>query len=308
MNEDNFFSFIVSDKDEGIRIDKLISEYDTDLSRTFVQKMIADNNVLVNGKNIKSNYKVCLNDLVECNIPLPQVAEILPENIELNIIYEDKDILIVNKPKGMVVHPSAGHYSGTLVNALMFYCKQDLSGINGVLRPGIVHRIDMDTTGTLIVCKNDVAHRHIADQLKVHSINRYYDALVYGTFKNEGGTINEPIGRHPVDRKKMAINYKNGKEAITNYKVIESLRRWTHVECKLDTGRTHQIRVHMSSINHPLLGDTVYGPASNEFKLTGQTLHARSIGFIHPTTNQYVEFSAPLPQYFIDLKNKLRQL
>lgn len=308
MNEDNFFSFVVSDKDEGIRIDKLISEYDNDLSRTFVQKMIADNNVLVNGKSVKANYKVCLNDSVECNVPLPQEAEILPENIELNIIYEDKDILIVNKPKGMVVHPSAGHYSGTLVNALMFYCKQDLSGINGVLRPGIVHRIDMDTTGTLIVCKNDAAHRNIAEQLKVHSINRYYDALVYGTFKTDVGTINEPIGRHPVDRKKMAINYKNGKEAITNYKVIEGFRRWTHVECKLDTGRTHQIRVHMSSINHPLLGDTVYGPSSNEFKLTGQTLHARSIGFIHPTTNQYVEFIAPLPQYFIDLKNKLRQL
>lgn len=308
MNEDNFFSFIVSDKEEGIRIDKLISEYDTDLSRTFVQKLIAGNNVLVNGKSIKANYKVCLNDLIECNVPLPQETEILPENIELNIIYEDKDILIVNKPKGMVVHPSAGHYSGTLVNALMFYCKQDLSGINGVLRPGIVHRIDMDTTGALIVCKNDIAHRHIAEQLKVHSINRYYDALVYGTFKSDTGTINEPIGRHPVDRKKMAINYKNGKEAITNYKVLESFKRWSHVECKLDTGRTHQIRVHMSSINHPLLGDTVYGPASNEFKLTGQTLHARSIGFIHPTTNQYVEFAAPLPQYFIDLKNKLRQI
>ena len=237
--------------------------------------------------------------------PELQEPDIQAENIPLDILYEDSDLLIVNKPKGMVVHPSAGHYSGTLVNALMYYCKEDLSGINGVMRPGIVHRIDMDTTGSLIVCKNDFAHNSIAEQLKIHSITRVYHAIVHGVLKNDEGTINAPIGRHPIDRKKMSINEKNGKEAITHYKVLKRFKNFTYIECRLETGRTHQIRVHMSSIHHPLLGDAVYGPAKSPFKLQGQTLHAKTIGIHHPRSGEYLEMEAPLPEYFSDLLKKL---
>ena len=227
-------------------------------------------------------------------------------DIPLDILYEDSDLIIVNKPKGMVVHPAAGHYSGTLVNALMYHCGEQLSGINGVMRPGIVHRIDRDTTGSIIVCKNDAAHRSIAALLKEHSITRRYRAICLGTFSEEEGVIDKPIGRHPTERKKMAINFKNGKNAVTHYKVLERFKDYSYIECRLETGRTHQIRVHMSSIGHPLLGDEVYSSKKWPYHLEGQTLHAQIIGFIHPTTGEYMEFEAPLPPYFEELLKKLR--
>lgn len=291
--------------DESLRIDKFLALEFGDLSRSYIQKLIKDGHVVVNDKVVKANYKLNKNDALVLEIPEPEEPDILPENIPLDILYEDSDILIVNKPKGMVVHPSAGHYSGTLVNALMYYCKDDLSGINGVMRPGIVHRIDMDTTGSLLVCKTDFAHQSIAEQLKVHSINRIYHAIVHGNLKNDSGTINAPIGRHPIDRKKMSINEKNGKNAITHYQVIKRFQNFTYIQCKLETGRTHQIRVHMASIGHPLLGDQVYGPAKCPYKLQGQTLHAKTLGIIHPRTGEYIEVDAPLPEYFEKLLKKL---
>ena len=241
---------------------------------------------------------------------IPDLSEpdILPENIPLDILYEDADILIVNKPKGMVVHPSPSHYTGTLVNALMYYCKDDLSGINGVMRPGIVHRIDMDTTGSLLVCKNDFAHQKLAEDLKVHNIKRIYHAIVHGVIKEDEGTVEGPIGRHPIDRKKMSINYKNGKPAVTHYRVLKRFSNYTYIECQLETGRTHQIRVHMASIHHALVGDTVYGPAKSPFHLQGQTLHAKILGIHHPRTNEYLEIDAPLPEYFTDLLEKLERM
>lgn len=289
----------------GERIDKFLSDSLPDVSRSYIQKLIKDGQVTVNQKTVKSNYKLNAGDLLSMEEPELQEPDIEAEDIPLDILYEDSDFLIINKPKGMVVHPSAGHYSGTLVNALMHYCKEDLSGINGVLRPGIVHRIDMDTTGSLLVCKNDFTHNHIAEQLKVHSITRVYHAIVHGVIKDDEGTINAPIGRHPIDRKKMSINHKNGKEAVTHYKVLKRFKNFTYIECRLETGRTHQIRVHMSSIGHPLLGDSVYGPAKSPYKLQGQTLHAKTIGIIHPRTEEYVEVNAPLPEYFSDLLKKL---
>ena len=244
---------------------------------------------------------------MEVTAPEPTEPEIVAEKMDLDILYEDQDIILINKPKGMVVHPAAGHYSGTLVNGLMDHCRGDLSGINGVMRPGIVHRIDMDTTGVLIVCKNDFAHQSIAEQLKVHSITRKYYAIVHGVIKEDQGTVNAPIGRHPTDRKKMSINAKNGKEAVTHYRVLMRFAAYTYVECQLETGRTHQIRVHMASIHHPLLGDTVYGPAKCPIGgLEGQTLHAGVLGIIHPRTGKYMEFSAPLPEYFQKLLNILK--
>lgn len=289
----------------GLRIDKFLSDVLPDFSRSYIQKLIKDEQITVNQNIVKANYKVNVGDFVELDEPELQEPDIEAENIPLDILYEDSDLLIVNKPKGMVVHPAAGHYSGTLVNALMYYCKEQLSGINGVMRPGIVHRIDMDTTGSLLVCKNDFAHNSIAAQLKEHSITRVYHAIICGVLKDDEGTINAPIGRHPIDRKKMSINHKNGREAITHYKVIKRFRNHTYIECRLETGRTHQIRVHMASINHPLLGDNVYGPAKSSYKLQGQTLHAKTIGIIHPRTNQYLEIDAPLPEYFTDLLKKL---
>jgi len=227
------------------------------------------------------------------------------QEMPLDIVYEDDDVILINKPKGMVVHPAAGHYTGTLVNGLMHHCKDNLSGINGVLRPGIVHRIDMDTTGILIACKNDIAHQKISEQLKEHSITRRYRALVYGVIKEDEGVVNAPIGRHPIDRKKMAINLKNGKNAITHYRVLERFREYTYIECELETGRTHQIRVHMASLHHPLVGDQVYGPEKNPFHLQGQCLHAMVLGFVHPRTHEYMEFCTDLPQYFSELLKKL---
>lgn len=297
--------FVIDDALKGERIDKFLSDTLSDVSRSYIQKQIKDGLVMVNKKVVKSNYKLNVGDVLELEEPKLQEPDITAENIPIDILYEDSDLLIVNKPKGMVVHPSAGHYSGTLVNALMYYCKDDLSGINGVLRPGIVHRIDMDTTGSLVVCKNDFTHNHIAEQLKIHSITRVYHAIVHGVLKDDEGTINAPIGRHPTDRKKMSIHCKNGKDAITHYKVLQRFKNYTYIECRLETGRTHQIRVHMASISHPLLGDSVYGPSKCPFQLQGQTLHAKTIGIIHPRTGEYLEVSAPLPEYFENLLKKL---
>lgn len=297
--------FVVEEEQSGERIDKYLSETLPELSRSYIQKLIKDNQVTANEKVVKANYKLNEGDILYLEEPELKEPDILPENIPLDILYEDSDFLIVNKPKGMVVHPSAGHYTGTLVNALMYYCKEDLSGINGVMRPGIVHRIDMDTTGSLLVCKNDFAHNDIAQQLKEHSITRIYHAIVHGVLKEDEGTIHAPIGRHPIDRKKMSINEKNGKDAVTHYQVIKRFENFTYIQCQLETGRTHQIRVHMSSIHHPLLGDEVYGPAKCPYKLQGQTLHAKTIGITHPRTKEYIEVEAPLPEYFTKLLKKL---
>ncbi|MBQ3782725.1 MAG: RluA family pseudouridine synthase [Lachnospiraceae bacterium] len=299
--------FIVS-KQAGMRVDKALVELLPDMSRSYLQKIIKNQSVIVNEKIVKSNYKMVSGDVIELEIPEPVEMDILPEKIDLDILYEDDDIIVINKPKDMVVHPAAGHYSGTIVNGLLYHCKDNLSGINGVLRPGIVHRIDRNTTGAIVICKNDIAHRFIAEQLKEHSITRKYNAIVYNCFNVEEGSVDAPIGRHPVDRKKMAINYNNGKHAVTHYRVLENLAgKYAHIECQLETGRTHQIRVHMTSINHPLLGDDVYGPAKCPYNLEGQTLHARVLGFVHPTTKKYMEFEAPLPDYFNHLLEILQK-
>lgn len=300
------FRFQITEELEDERIDKCISLLIDSLSRSFIQKLIREESVCVNGKAVKGSYRVKTDDDIVFELPESVEPDIAAEDIPLDILYEDKDVIVVNKPKGMVVHPAAGHYSGTLVNALMYHCGQDLSGINGVMRPGIVHRIDMDTTGSLIVCKNDKAHNFIAEQLKDHSIVRRYRAIVHGEIKEEEGTINAPIGRHPSERKLMSVNSKNGKNAVTHFKVLQRFKGYTYVECRLETGRTHQIRVHMASIGHPLLGDTVYGPKKCPIpKLQGQTLHAMILGFIHPTSKSYIETCAPLPEYFEKLLDVL---
>ena len=292
------FRFQITEELEDERIDKCISILIDSLSRSFIQKLIKDGQVQVNGTTVKGSYRVKTDDDVLFCLPESVEPDIEPEDIPLDILYEDKDVIVVNKPKGMVVHPAAGHYSGTMVNALMYHCGSELSGINGVMRPGIVHRIDMDTTGSVIACKNDKAHNCIAEQLKDHSITRRYHAICHGVLKEDEGTVNKPIGRHPTDRKKMAVNEKNGKNAVTHYKVLERFSEYTYIECRLETGRTHQIRVHMASIGHPLLGDDVYSNRKNPFHLTGQTLHAKILGFQHLTTGEYVEIDAPLPEYF----------
>lgn len=292
-------SFEVEAEQEGERLDKFLSIIYPEFSRAFFQKLIKSKQVSVNETPQKASYCVKIDDIVTVEIPDAVETTIEPENIPLDILYEDDDVLIVNKPKGMVVHPSAGHYSGTLVNAIMYHCKDTLSGINGEIRPGIVHRIDMDTTGSLIVCKNDEAHVNIAQQIKEHSVNRIYVGIVCGYVKEDSGTVEGAIGRHPIERKKMAINEKNGKPAITHYKVLERFKNYTYMQFKLETGRTHQIRVHMASIGHPLLGDILYSSGRSPFKhLQGQCLHAKTIGFIHPKTGEYMEYSAPLPEYF----------
>lgn len=303
MNE-VIFDIVPEMEDE--RIDKCICNYMNSLSRSYIQKIIKDGNVFVNDLPVKSNYKVKVDDKVRFIIPDNVEPDIPAQNIPLDIIYEDKDVLIVNKPKNMVVHPAPGHYEGTIVNAVMYHCKDALSGINGVMRPGIVHRIDKDTTGSLIICKNDEAHNDIAAQLKEHTINRKYRAIVWGRVSLDEGVIDAPIGRHPTDRKKMAINQKNGKRAVTHYRVLERFDKFTYIECRLETGRTHQIRVHMTSIGHPLLGDEVYSNAKSPYKVDGQTLHAMTLGFVHPSTKEYMEFEAPLPEYFEDILRKLR--
>ena len=288
------------------RIDKCISSYMEDLSRSYIQKVIKEGHVFVNDTVVRANYRVKVDDQVKFVIPDSIEPDIPAQDIPLDILYEDKDILIINKPKDMVVHPAPGHYEGTLVNAIMYHCKDSLSGINGVMRPGIVHRIDKDTTGSIIVCKNDEAHNAIAEQLRTHDITRIYRAVVYGNVKDEQGTVDAPIGRHPGDRKKMAVNEKNGKRAVTHYTVLERFGQYTYIECRLETGRTHQIRVHMASIGHPLLGDTVYSGRKPPCHLEGQVLHAMTIGFVHPGSGEYVEFETPLPDYFEKLLDRLR--
>lgn len=292
---------------EEERLDKWLAGAVSGLSRSYIQKCIKEGQALVNGTPGKANYRLRVDDEVSFSIPEAVEPEIAAEEIPLSILYEDGDVLVVDKPKGMVVHPAPGHYSGTLVNAVLYHCKGQLSGINGVLRPGIVHRIDRDTTGSLIICKNDLAHNAIATQLKAHSLNRNYRAIVHGVVAEEDGTVDAPIGRDEKDRKRMAVNQKNGKPAITHYRVLERFREYTYIECRLETGRTHQIRVHMTSIGHPLLGDEVYGTRKSPFHLEGQTLHAYMLGFLHPVSGEYVEVSAPLPAYFQKLLDILSE-
>ncbi|MBQ9233359.1 MAG: RluA family pseudouridine synthase [Lachnospiraceae bacterium] len=288
----------------GNRIDKFLSDELSDYSRAYIQKLIENGCITVNSKPVKANYKIKSGDIIDIDIPEPEIVEIIPKNIPINIVYEDKDIIIVDKPKGMVVHPAPGHFDDTLVNALMYHCK-DLSTINGVMRPGIVHRIDMDTSGLLLVCKNDTSHRIMADKFKIHDINRVYTAICYNHFNETDGTIDKPIARHKTDRKKMAVDPK-GRRAVTHYHVIKNLKdNMSLIECKLETGRTHQIRVHMASINHSLLGDEVYGTKSKKFNLNGQVLHAGVLGFNHPITNEYMEFKSELPEYFNKILNVL---
>ena len=292
------FKFEVTEKESGERIDKFVTDCIDSLTRSYIQKMIAQGNCFVNGKAVKASCRVKDGDEVAFSLPENVEPDILAEDIPLDILYEDEDVLVVNKPKGMVVHPAPGHYSGTLVNAVLYHCKGSLSGINGVMRPGIVHRIDKDTSGSLIICKNDKSHNNIAAQLKDHSVNRIYHAVVYGVLKEESVTIDAPLGRDPKDRLKMAV-VPAGKRAVTHVQVLKRFEKFTYVACRLETGRTHQIRVHMAHIGNPILGDEVYAPGrKSPVKCDGQTLHAKVIGFNHPVSGKYMEFNAPLPDYF----------
>lgn len=307
-DEERHITQTVAEGDAGTRMDAYLARVLPDLSRSYAQTLIRNGKVMMDGKCVKSSAKVTSGSTVSIAIPAPRPLEVNPEPMDLDILYEDDDILIVNKPKGMTVHPAPGSPDHTLVNGILWHCKGRLSGINGVLRPGIVHRIDKDTTGALVVCKNDRAHRIIADQLAVHSITRRYRGICIGNLKEDTGTITGNIGRNPKDRKKMAVVREGGKEAVTHYRVLERFGDYTYCEFELETGRTHQIRVHMASIGHPLLGDAVYGPAKCPYNLQGQTLHAEVIGFIHPSTGEYAEFHAPLPPYFEELLNKLETI
>lgn len=299
--------FIAQEQDAGLRLDKAIAVNYPKVSRSYVQKIIESGGAWLNHNTGRCKDMVKEGDLIEVLIPSPEGLAVDAEEIPLNIVYEDEDIIVVDKPKGLVIHPAAGHDTGTLVNGLLYHCNGSLSGINGILRPGIVHRIDKNTTGIIVACKNDIAHRSLAEQFKEHSITRQYNALVYGTFEEPEGRIETLISRHPEERMKMAVNPVKGKFAATNYRVLEQFgTKYSHIACRLETGRTHQIRVHMSSIGHPLLGDTMYGPKKDPFHLTGQTLHAGVLGFIHPTKGEYMEFSSELPEYFTELIRKLR--
>ncbi len=300
------FNFTVDESLDGKRIDSAVSEMNPDLTRSSVQKLILDGNVLADGKTVAKNYKVKTGDVIEVEIPEPVMLSAEAQDIPLQIVYEDQDLLVVNKPKGMVVHPAPGNPDGTLVNALMYHCGGSLSGINGVIRPGIVHRIDKDTSGLLIVAKNDNSHVKLAEQIKEHSFTREYSAVVHGNIKEDTGTIQAPIGRNPKDRKKMAVTEKNSRDAITHFEVIERFGTYTYVKCRLETGRTHQIRVHMAYKGHPVAGDTLYGPKNTPSFLKGQCLHAGLIGFIHPVSGEYLQFEAPLPEYFENFLGKLR--
>ena len=298
-------TFLINEEDSQQRIDIYLTGQFPDFSRTKIQKLLDRGEVTVNEKVVKANHKLKVNDEIVINVPDAEPVDIQPENIPLDIYYEDDDILVVNKPKEMVVHPALGHHSGTLVNALLYHCKGNLSGINGELRPGIVHRIDKNTTGLLVVCKTDSAHNYISNQLRRHNINRKYHAIVCNSLTEDEGTINMPIGRDTKDRKRMAVNFENGKDAVTHYKVLRRFQHHTYIECKLETGRTHQIRVHMAQIGHPVLGDDVYGSKTCPYHLIGQTLHAKKLGFLHPTTRKYMEFDSNLPDYFEKLLNIL---
>jgi len=291
--------------ESGLRLDVALGQVLPELSRSAAQKLMDNGLVTCGGRAVKKNYKVCAGDIIRVELPGPEPAEILPENIPLDIVYEDNDLVVINKPRGMVVHPAPGHASGTLVNALMYHCGSSLSGIGGVVRPGIVHRIDMDTSGLLVVAKNDAAHAFLSAQLSDHSLYRLYEAVVYGRIKEDEGTIDAPIGRHPVDRKRMAVTDKGSRPAVTHYRVLARYRGYTHVECRLETGRTHQIRVHMDHIGHPLVGDMVYGRKRPEKGLTGQCLHARQLRLIHPVTHEEMTFTAPLPEYFTEVLSRL---
>ncbi len=299
-------TFYVSEELEGYRADKGISEYLDDLSRSRISRIIKEGGLLINGKKADVDTKLRFSDEVRIEVPDLVIPDIAAEDIPLDILYEDEELLVVNKPKDMVVHPANGHYSHTLVNALMYHCK-DLSGINGVLRPGIVHRIDKDTTGALIVCKTDEAHKSIAAQLKEHSIKRLYRAIVKGVIREDEGVIDAPVGRSKNDRKKMAVNAPNARRAVTHYRVLERYRDYTYIECRLETGRTHQIRVHMASKGHPLMGDEVYGRGGTKYDTCGQVLHAYLSGFIKPSNGEYIEVTAPIPEYFNALLNILKK-
>lgn len=306
MENDEIKLLEVSEGEEG-RLDKYLSDKLEDMTRSYLKKLISDDKaVLVNGNPAKPNYKLKPGDIIELTVPEPIELEIKAENIPLDIVYEDNDMLVVNKPQGMVVHPAAGNYTGTLVNALLYHCGDSLSGINGEKRPGIVHRIDKDTSGLLLVAKNDNAHQKLSSQIKEHSLTRAYKALVHGNIKQDSGRIDAPIGRHPSDRKKMTVTDKNSREAVTNFRVIERYGRYTFVECILETGRTHQIRVHMSKNGHPIVGDKTYGVKKEEFNLAGQLLHAYKVGFIHPVSGEYMEFVSELPDYYMNVLDRLR--
>lgn len=300
------FEYLVAEEEGNMRADVFLTRKHPELSRSHVQNLIADGYVRVNEKNIKSNYKLHVGDRIAFVVPPPAEVAIIPQEIPLEVLYEDSQVIVINKPRGMVVHPAAGNYEGTLVNALLEHCA-DLSGINGVMRPGIVHRIDKDTSGVLMAAKTDRAHLSLARQIKDRTVTRRYITLVHGNIQEESGIIDAPIGRHPTDRKKMAVNVRNGKEAITHFKVLERFGAYTLVEARLKTGRTHQIRVHMDYIGHPVVGDPKYGPRNPHFDLQGQFLHARVLGFDHPMTGEYMEFSAPLPQVLEDILARLRK-
>jgi 23S rRNA pseudouridine1911/1915/1917 synthase len=300
--------FEIAPEDADKRLDVWLTAALKDYSRSYIDKLIQDGNVTVNGKNVKSGYKLKTGDAVAVNVPEPRPLEVSAEDIELDIIHEDEDIIVINKPRGMVVHPAAGNYSGTLVNALLRHCGQSLSDINGVIRPGIVHRIDKDTSGVLVIAKNNKAHKVLSDMLKEHDIKRIYTAVAEGIITEEQGTVDAPIGRHPVDRKKMAVNLKNGRRAVTHFKVLERFKNATLLELRLETGRTHQIRVHMSYIGHPLVGDSVYGRKKQTYGFEGQALHAGTLGFIHPGTGEYVEYTAKPPEEFTALVERLRNV
>ena len=299
--------FTIETDDVNKRVDVFLNEEMEDISRSALQKNIEKGNITVNGEKISKNYKLRIGDIVEAELPPPENIDIVPEDIPLDIMYEDDDLIVINKPQNMVVHPAPGHYTGTLVNALMFHCGDNLSGINGVLRPGIVHRIDKDTSGVLVIAKSDLAHKGLSEQLAEHSMKRVYNAIVYNSFSEESGTVDRNIDRSKNDRKKMAVVMQGGRNAVTHYKVIEKLGKYTLVELQLETGRTHQIRVHMSYIGHPLLGDPVYGPKKCPFNLNGQVLHAKVLGFIHPRTGEYMEFNSELPDYFSSLYRKIKK-
>ena len=307
-NDSKNYTFIADSSAEDERLDVFLTDQFDSLSRSYIQKLTKEGHILVNGSIKKCGYSLRENDEIKLVIPASVTPSIEPENIPLDILFEDEDLLVVNKPKGMVVHPAAGHYSGTLVNAVMYHCKDSLSGINGIMRPGIVHRIDRDTSGSLIICKNDFAHNSIATQLKEHSAKRVYKGIVTGHLKDSDGIVDAPIGRDANDRKKMCVNPRSGlsKNAVTHYHVEEILNGYDYASFRLETGRTHQIRVHMASLNHPLLGDVVYGSSKDPYHTEGQVLHAEVIGFVHPRSNEYMEFTAPLPEYFVKLLEILK--